>query len=235
PELLQLLSRLDGGANAALAEELDADLAAAVRRTAAMRRLFYAAVLAVALYGTATGAVAQFGLPWWVAIGGIFALELGGGVLLSNAETRRRLGEHAALSRLLGAVVAGAAAAFNVLTHRSLLSGGFFALMSVLGFLAWWLDVENKRRDRLRARGQLAAAAPSYELCGHWLRHPFVTRRARGFAKAYPQLGLYGSLEAALVTMRRERRNTALAEALRKRIPSAVGRDSADIPVLHLN
>lgn len=232
PELLERLSRLDGGANAAVAEELDADLAAAVRRTAVMRRLFYAAVLAVALYGTATGAVAQFGLPWWVAIGGIFALELGGVVFLSNAEVRRRLGEHASLSRLLGAAVAGAAATFNVLTHRNLLLGGFFALMSVLGFLAWWLDVENKRRDRLRARGQLAAATPSYELWGHWLRHPVVTRRARGFAKAYPQLGLYGSLEATLITMRREKRNAALADALRTRIRAAVGKDMADIAVL---
>jgi hypothetical protein len=112
------------------------------------------------------------------------------------------------------------------------LLGGFFALMSGLGFLAWWLDVENKRRDRLRARGQLAAATPSYELWGHWLRHPLVTRRARGFAKAYPQLGLYGSLEAARVTRRRERRNAALAHALRQRIRTAVGKDMADIAVL---
>jgi hypothetical protein len=230
PELLARLSQLDGSADAAAA--LDADLAAAVRRTAFMRRLFYAAVLAVALYGTATGAVARFGLPWPVAVGGIFALELGGVVFLSNAETRRRLGEPAILSRLLGAAVAGAAAAFNLVTHASVLLGGFFALMSVLGFLAWWLDVENKRRDRLRARGQLAAATPSYELWGHWLRHPLVTRRARGFAKAYPQLGLYGSLEAALVTMRREKRNAALAGALHTRIRAAVSKDMADIAVL---
>ena len=81
--------------------------------------------------------MAQFGLPWPVAVGGIFALELGGVVFLSNAEVRRRLGEHASVSRLLGAVVAGAAATFNVLTHHSLLLGGFFALMSLLGFLAW--------------------------------------------------------------------------------------------------
>ena len=54
PELLERLSRLDGAANTTVAEELDTDLAAAVRRTAVMRRLFYAAVLAVALYGTAT-------------------------------------------------------------------------------------------------------------------------------------------------------------------------------------
>ncbi len=232
PDLLERLSRLDGAANAAVAEALDADLATAVRRTAVMRRLFYAAVLAVALYGTATGAVARFGLPWPVAIGGIFALELGGVVFLSNAETRRRLGEPATLSRLLGALVTGAAAAFNLVTHASLLLGGFFALMSALGFLAWWLDVENKRRDRLRARGQLAAATPSYELWGHWLRHPFVTRRARGFARAYPQLGLYGSLEAALITMRREKRNAALADALHARIRAAVSKDMADIAVL---
>ncbi len=232
PELLERLSRLDSAANTAVAEELDTDLAAAVRRTAVMRRMFYAAVLAVALYGTATGAVAQFGLPWWVAIGGIFALELGGVVFLSNAEVRRRLGEHASLSRLLGAVVAGAAATFNLVTHESVLLGGFFALMSVLGFVAWWLDVENKRRDRLRARGQLAAATPAYELWGHWVCHPFVTRRARGFAKAYPQLGLYGSLEAALIVMRRDKRNAALADALRTRIRAAVGKDMADIAVL---
>src|SRR5262249_56934075 len=152
PELLQLLSRLDGGGNGAVAEALDADLAAAVHRTAVMRRLFYAAVLAVALYGTATGAVARLGLPWPVAIGGIFALELGGVVFLSNAETRRRLGESAWLSRLLGAAVAAAAATFNLVTHDSVLLGGFFALMSALGFLGWWLAVENKARARRRAR-----------------------------------------------------------------------------------
>lgn len=232
PELLERLSRLDSHSGGTVAEDLNADLAAAVRRTAIMRRLFYAAVLAVALYGTATGAVARFGLPWPVAIGGIFALELGGVVFLSNAEVRRRLGEHAALSRLLGATVAGAAATFSLLTHASVLFGGFFALMSVLGFVAWWLDVENKRRDRLRAQGRLAAATPAYDLVGHWVRHPLITHRARGFARAYPQLGLYGSLEAAVITMRRQKRNAALAEALRARIRAAVGKDLADIAVL---
>jgi hypothetical protein len=232
PELLDRLSRLDGANTAAEVEELDADLAAAVRQAGVMRRLFYAAVLAVALYGTATGAVARFALPWPVAIGGIFALELGGVVFLSNAETRRRLGEHAALSRLLGTIVAAAAAAFNLLSHRSLPHGVFFALMSLLGFLAWWLDVENKRRDRLRARGKLAATTPAYELWGHWLRHPLVTNRARGLARAYPQLGLYGSVAAALIIMRQEQRNAALAQALRRRIRRAIGKDMADIAVL---
>jgi hypothetical protein len=231
PELLERLSRLDG-ASTAVSEELNADLAVAVRRAAIMRRLFYVAVLAVALYGTATGAISRFGLPWPVAVGGIFALELGGVVFLSNAEVRRRLGEHAALSRLLGAAVATAAATFNLLTHDSVLFGGFFALMSGLGFVAWWLDAENKRRDRLRAHGQLPATTPAYELVGHWLRHPLLTNRARGFAKAYPQLGLYGSLEAAVITVRREKRNAALAAVLRARIRAAVGKDLAAIAVL---
>jgi hypothetical protein len=232
PQLLTRLSELEGAGNADTARALDAKLATSVRRAALTRRLYYAAVLAVALYGTATGAVTRFGLPWPVAIGGIFALELGGVVFLCTAETRRRLGEPARLSRLLGTAVAGAAATFNLLTHRSGLLGEFFALMSVLGFLAWWLDVENKRRDRLRARGQLAAATPSYELWGHWVRHPVTTRRARDLARTYPQQGLYGSLEAALITMRREKRNAALADALHWRIRTAVSKDMADIAVL---
>jgi hypothetical protein len=232
PQLLTTLSALEGAGNADTAQVLDAELATSVRRAALTRRLYYAAVLAVALYGTATGAVTRFGLPWPVAIGGIFALELGGVVFLSNADTRRRLGEPARLSRLLGTAVTGAAATFNLLTHRNALLGGFFALMSVLGFLAWWLDVENKRRDRLRARGQLAGATPSYELWGHWVRHPVLTRRARDLARAYPQLGLHGSLQAAVITMRRERRNAALADALHRRIRVAVSKDMADIAVL---
>src|SRR6266540_6934489 len=116
PELLARLTRLDDPTGTAEAEALDDDLATAVRRTAFMRRLFYAAVLVVALYGTATGAVAAFGLPWWISIGGIFALELGGVTFLSNADVRRRLGEQAAASRLLGAAIAGAAAIFNMIT-----------------------------------------------------------------------------------------------------------------------
>jgi hypothetical protein len=232
PELLERLTRLDDPRAAAEAEQLDDNLAAAVRRTALMRRLFYAAVVVVALYGTATGAVAAFDLPWWIAIGGIFALELGGVTFLSNADVRRRLGEHAAASRLLGGIIAAAAATFNIVTHGDRLLGGFYALMSVLGFVSWWLDVENKRRDRLRARGLLPAPTPKYELWGHWIRHPMITAQARGLAKAHPQLGLYGSLEAALIVRRREQRDAALADALRTRIRAAAGKKMAAIAVL---
>ncbi|ROO60366.1 hypothetical protein EDC02_2229 [Micromonospora sp. Llam0] len=231
-ELLERLARLDDPKATAVAEELDDDLAKAVRRAAFMRRLFYAAVLIVALYGTATGAVAAFDLPWWIAIGGIFALELGGVTFLSNADVRRRVGEHATTSWLLGGLIAAAAATFNVVTHGNRLLGGFFALMSVLGFVGWWVDVENKRRDRLRARGLLPAPTPRYELWAHWVRHPLITAQARGFAKAYPQLGLYGSLHAALIVRSRERRDAALADVLRARIRAAAGKRMADIAVL---
>ncbi|GAA4474189.1 AfsR/SARP family transcriptional regulator [Phytohabitans houttuyneae] len=234
PELLRQLAPPQPAGDTATAarQAVDAQLAAAIRRTALARRLFYAAVLTVACYGTATGVTSRFGLPWPVAVGGTLTLELGGVVFLSNAETRRRLGETATTSRLLGAAVAGAATAFNAASHTSVLLGGFFALMSALGFAAWWLDGENKRRDRLRAHGQLAAATPTYDLFSHRLRHPTLTRRARQLAKAHPQLGLYGSLEAAVATLRRDKRNAALTAALRKRIRAAVDADMAQIAVL---
>lgn len=232
PELLAQLARLDTRTDAATAENLDGELAATVRRAARMRRLFYTVVLVVALYGAATGAVATFGLPWWVAVGGVVALELGGVVFLTDADTRRRLGEHAHLSRLVGAVIAVAAATFNAATHDSPLLGGFFALMSGLGFVSWWIDVENQRRDRLRARGQLPPPTPKYELWAHSMRHPIVTARARSLAKMYPELGLYGSLEAAVMVRKREQRNAALADVLRARIRGAVGDDLATVATL---
>jgi hypothetical protein len=78
PQLLEQLTQLDETHTAAQAEQLDGDLALAVRRTAFMRRLFYIAVLAVALYGTATGAVTAFDLPWWIAGGGCRVREFSG-------------------------------------------------------------------------------------------------------------------------------------------------------------
>lgn len=231
PDLLQQLTRLDA-TPATATRQLDDDLATAIRHTGYMRRLFYGAVLVVALYGSATGAVAAFDLPWWIAVGGIFALELGGVTFLSHADVRRRLGEHAAAPRTLGAGIAGAAATFNLITHRDHLLGGFFALMSVLGFLSWWLDVENKRRDRLRCHGLLPPPTPKYELWAHWAHHPVITGQGRRLAKAHPQLGLYGSLRAAHIVRRRAQRDTALTQALRARIRDAAGKDLTRVAVL---
>jgi len=232
PDLLQQLTRLDGDRPSTATRQLDDDLATAIRHTGYMRRLFYGAVLIVALYGSATGAVTAFDLPWWIAVGGIFALELGGVTFLSHADVRRRLGEHATAPRTLGAGIAGAAATFNLITHGDHLLGGFFALMSVLGFLSWWLDVENKRRDRLRCHGLLPPPTPKYELWAHWARHPVITGHARALAKAHPHLGLYGSLQAALIVRRRAQRDAALTRALRARIRGTIGKDLTRVAVL---
>ncbi|MEV6967608.1 hypothetical protein AB0M47_21135 [Hamadaea sp. NPDC051192] len=233
PELLERLSRLDGEASAA-AEEEDESLRKAVRLDRKQRKVFYVVVLLLALVGQASGVVEKLGTGWLVAFGAVIALELGGVSFLSNADVRRRLGENATVSRVVAVLVAVSAITFNLVSHwdTNWMLGAFFALMSALGFISWWTDMENRRRDRLRAKNQLAAVTPSYELWGHWLRHPLLTRRARSLARAYPQLGLYGSLEAALIVTRQEKRNEALSAALQKRLKKTVGKDMAEIAIL---
>src|SRR4029453_9966987 len=71
PELLARLTRLDNASPTAETEQLDGDLVTAVRRTERMRKLFYAAVLAVALYGSATRAPPPLAPPRpWAGGGG---------------------------------------------------------------------------------------------------------------------------------------------------------------------
>ncbi|MGW4462683.1 hypothetical protein [Micromonospora sp. NPDC004704] len=211
--------------------EEDADLAAAVRSTTRMRTAFYVVVLLIALGGQVSGAMEALAMPWYVALPAVGALELGGMVVLANADVRRRLGEHATLSRLLSAAIAGGAVAFNWLAHDNHLEGGFYGGMSLLGYLVWLMNTENKRRDRLRAKRQLPPTPPAYEVVGHWLRHPMLTRRARSLAKAAPGLGLYGSLDAARVQVRTERRQAALSKVLRRKIRRALDGTTADIAV----
>jgi hypothetical protein len=211
--------------------QLDADLARSVRRTAYMRQGFYVVVLLVALAGQVSGAVERLHIPLAAAVPAVGALELGGIVVLANADVRRRLGERAVASRVLSAVIAVGAVAFNWLAHADHLLGGFFAGMSALGYLVWLMHTENMRRDRLRATGDLAWTTPAYEVVGHWLAHPFLTRRARALAKADPQLGLYDSLAAARAAVRRERRQTAIARVLHRKIRAAVDSTTAAIAV----
>ena len=211
--------------------EEDTDLAAAVRATTRMRTAFYVVVLLIALGGQVSGAMEALAMPWYVALPAVGALELGGMVVLANADVRRRLGEHATLSRLLSAGIAGGAVAFNWLAHENHLEGGFYGGMSLLGYLVWLMNTENKRRDRLRAKRQLPPTPPAYEVVGHWLRHPLLTRRARSLAKAAPGLGLYGSLDAARAQVRGERRQSALAKVLRRKIRRALDGTTADIAI----
>ncbi|MEH1057243.1 hypothetical protein V6U89_18825 [Micromonospora sp. CPCC 206171] len=212
-------------------EAWDAELARAVRHVAVFRTGFYVVVLLIALGGQVSGAMERLGMPWYVALPAVGALELGGVVVLANADVRRRLGEPAILSRVLSAGIATAAVAFNWLAHSNHLEGGFYAGMSLLGYLVWLMNTENQRRDRLRARRQLPPTTPAYEPVGHWLRHPWLTRRARSLAKADPGLGLYGSLDAARAQIRAERRQAALSKVLHRKISRALDATTADIAV----
>ncbi|MEV4656614.1 hypothetical protein [Micromonospora sp. NPDC049301] len=219
-----------GGASGAGPPEVwDAELDKAVRHVAVLRTGFYVVVLLIALGGQVSGAMEVLGMPWYVALPAVGALELGGVVVLANADVRRRLGEGAMLSRVLSAGIAAAAVAFNWLAHSNHLEGGFYAGMSLLGYLVWLMSSENQRRDRLRARQQLPPTTPGYEPVGHWLRHPWLTRRARSLAKADPNLGLYGSLDAARAQIRAERRQAALRKVLRRKISRALDATTADI------
>ncbi|SCF10354.1 Protein of unknown function [Micromonospora purpureochromogenes] len=212
-------------------EAWDAELARAVRHVAVLRTGFYVVVLLIALGGQVSGAMERLGMPWYVALPAVGALELGGVVVLANADVRRRLGEPALLSRVLSAGIAAAAVAFNWLAHSNHLEGGFYAGMSLLGYLVWLMNTENQRRDRLRARQQLPPTTPAYEPVGHWLRQPWLTRRARSLAKADPGLGLYGSLDAARAQIRAERRQAALSKVLHRKISRALDPTTADIAV----
>ncbi|MFF5229993.1 hypothetical protein [Dactylosporangium sp. NPDC000521] len=209
--------------------DFDADLARTVRQTSRMRQLFYAVVLLVALTGQVWGAHEALHLPLLFAIPAVAALELGGIVVLSNADVRRRLGERATGSRVLSAAIAAGAVAFNWTAHDDKLLAGFFAGMSALGYLVWLMHTENQRRDRLRATGDLPPTTPAYELVGHWLRHPALTMRAKSLAKADASLGLYASLDAAREQIRRERQHAAIAKVLHRKIRAAVDPTTADI------
>jgi len=209
--------------------DLDAGLSRAVRHVSYIRQAFYVVVLGVALTGQAMGAHAALGIPYAAAIPAVIALELGGIVVLSNADVRRRLGERATASRLLSAAIAAGAVAFNLATHDNPLLAAFFAGMSALGYLVWLMHTENQRRDRLRATGDLPPTTPAYELLGHWLRHPALTLRAKSLAKSNPDLGLYASLDAARMQVRTERRQRAIAKVLHRKIRAAVDPLTADI------
>ncbi|WP_433211248.1 hypothetical protein ACQP00_50120 [Dactylosporangium sp. CS-047395] len=211
--------------------ELDADLQKTVKQTSYMRQLFYFVVLLVALAGQVSGAVEALGIPLIWAIPAVGALELGGIVVLANADVRRRLGEKATASRILSAAIAAFAVAFNWMAHDNKLLAGFFAGMSALGYLVWLMHTENQRRDRLRAKGDLPPTTPAYEVVGHWVRHPWITLRAKNLAKADVSLGLYSSIAAARAEKRKEQRTAAIAKVLHRKIRSAVDPKTADIAV----
>ncbi|GAA1550480.1 hypothetical protein GCM10009827_083930 [Dactylosporangium maewongense] len=213
------------------ADEYDAELEATNETTNKLKAVFYVLVLLTALGGQVTGAVEVLGVPWWVALPAVSVLELGGVVIMRTAEVRRRLGESAVFVYLLAVGIAAFATGFNWVAHEGTAAGAFFAFMSLVGFLVWALSTEHRRRDRLRATGQMSDLPPRYELFTHWMRRPFVTLRARSMAKADPRLGLVRSLIVADQAMRRDRRLRGISRVLKRKIRKAVDPVTAGIAV----
>jgi hypothetical protein len=191
---------------------------------------FYLTVALIALVGQTLAATEWLGWPVVFALPAVAALELGGIALSALADVRRRLGERALAARVLSAGVAGFAAVFNWVGHADHRQGVFFAGMSALGYTVWLINAGARRRDQLRADGNLPPVPPAYGVW-QWARHPLTTRRARALAQADPALGLYGSLRAASIQERVERRQAAIAEALRLKVTAAVDPLTARIAV----
>lgn len=215
-------------------------------------RLFYAAVLGVSLTGA--GQAATGWLDWWApfAFLAVAAVELGGVALSMHADRRRQLGERAIPARVLSAAVAVGAVLVNYFGHeKNLGQAAFFAGMSALGYTVWLIDSAARRRDALRAAGDLPPVAPVYGLVS-WIRHPGITRRARALAMVnaeartaqarrlaaggppeapIPALTALASLAAARTAVRADRRSTAISAALRTRITEHVDPTMATIAV----
>jgi hypothetical protein len=194
-------------------------------------RLFYAVVLGVSLTGAGQAAAGWLG--WWepFAFLAVGAVELGGVALSMHADRRRQLGERAIPARVLSAGVALGAVAVNYFGHAAHIGpAAFFAGMSALGYTVWLIDSAARRRDALRAAGKLDPTTPVYGLVA-WLRHPWLTRRARTLAQVTPDLGKFGSLAAARAEVRAERRSAAISTALRTRIADHVDPTMAEIAV----
>src|SRR5439155_10306292 len=96
---------------------------------------------------------------------------------------RMRLGEHAYGFRAFSVLVATVAVGILVAGHwPHLYWSAAFGMLSGSAYLLWLLHASARRRDALRAAGNVADTAPGY---GLWrrLRHPIWTARAAELAR----------------------------------------------------
>jgi hypothetical protein len=225
----------------------------AAHAAAYTNRAFYLVVLGVSLTGAGQAATEKLG--WWGPFPflAVAAVELGGVALAMHADRRRQLGESAIPARILSAAVAVAAVVVNYTGHSDVQwQAWFFAGMSALGYTVWLIDSAARRRDALRATGDLPPAPPAYGFFA-WSRHPWITRRARGLAMVnaeartaqarrlavpgapveplIPALTALASLARARDSVRADRRSQAISAALRTRIADHVDPTMAKIAV----
>lgn len=214
-------------------------------------RIFYFLVLVVALVGSSTAAKhwlieGQGPAPkaeWWhlpAALVAVAVYELGAVAVSRFADARRQLGERALVARAASAGLAGGAIAAQALGHDDIGPALFFAGVSLTGYVIYLLESAANRRDALREEGKLADTPPAYGL-SQWIRHFWITRRARALAlaraearlqdKTLPPIGRVASLAAAADQVRAERRLAAIEDALRARIAAGVDKTMAQIAV----
>lgn len=177
--------------------------------------IFQGTIIAIAGIGCADAAIRWMHWPWYATLATVLVLELAVVALLVRADYRRRLGERAYAYRVLSVAVGLLAVGINWFGHvqTSLIAAACFAGFSALGLGIALLTSGDRRRDHLRASGNLPPTTPAYG-AWQWLMHPWLTWRARELAKRTPALGLYGSLAAAVDAKRDELRHAALKALL---------------------
>jgi hypothetical protein len=189
--------------------------------------LFYATVLVVALAGQVGAASRWLHWPVPAAAGAVMALELGGVVLLHWSYKRRTLGERTLFASALSGAVAAFAVGFNFFGHfedgSPTVAGGFFAVMSALGYLVWVMLSAARVRDARRGAGEMVVPPPAYGVW-RWVRYPTLTRLAAEMYGRDPDLGLYGSLDAAQAELEAAAKRKRVAALVKSRLRDAFGK-----------
>lgn len=198
----------------------DPDLARELRRTDWLVNVYCLAAVGNSLAGQIEGAIDTLGLPVAAAVALVCTLEVGAIAIFHAYDVRRRLGEPALSLLGLALAVGGVATWVNAATHHGIAAVAYPA-MTVLAIALYVVRAEFKRRDRARARGHGRPLIPTYELVGHWLRHPWLTRRAQSIAKrtveAGGTIGRYESIDAARAERADARADALLTAKLRDR------------------
>jgi hypothetical protein len=182
---------------------------------------FYTTAATAALVGQVWAGVTHIpwpeaGFPMWVRIAvvtpAVAVIELGGVATAALADLRRRKGEQAYAYRAMSLFAALVALVFNVVGHwrpdERFLAFGFGGL-SAFAYALWLIHSSARRRDTLRAAGQMASTSPVYGLV-QWLREPRVTWLARSLALEHGY-GLYESLRQSRERIRSTARRMAIA------------------------
>lgn len=197
---------------------------------------FYAAMAAIALYGTSDGIVRALNAPRWLAVGLAGAVELLAAALFAFADWRRTdKGERAIAARLLSAGVAIGVAGFNYYIHQGVIGQiSLFVGASLAAYCVVVLHTEARRRDRLREKGKLPEPRQTYSIA-NWLASPRLVIEARHLADETPSLGRAGSLRAARAARAAAARRAAIIAVVHRDVAATEDRLAANLAVAALD